>query len=49
VGYAKTVFSENFVEYWIYFVGGLFVVVVMFLPKGLAGLIENLRGSGGRT
>ena len=48
VGYAKTVFSENFVEYWIYFVGGLFVVVVMFLPKGLAGLIENLRGSGGR-
>ncbi len=49
VGYAKTVFSENFVEYWIYFVGGLFVVVVMFLPKGLAGLIETLRGGGGRT
>jgi urea transport system permease protein len=44
VGSAKTFFSENFVQYWIYFIGGLFVVVVMFLPEGLAGLIERLRG-----
>ena len=43
VGYAKTVFSENFVEYWIYFIGALFVFVVMFLPKGLAGLVDLLR------
>ncbi len=49
VGYAKTFFSENFVEYWIYFIGALFVVVVMFLPKGLAGLIDTMRGEGGRT
>lgn len=44
VGYAKTFFSENFVEYWMYFIGGLFVVIVMFLPDGMAGLLDRLRG-----
>jgi urea transport system permease protein len=44
VGSAKTFFSENFVQYWIYFIGALFVFVVMFLPQGLAGLIERLSG-----
>ena len=43
VGAAKTYFSENFVEYWLYFIGSLFIVVVMFLPQGLAGLVERLR------
>ena len=42
VGSAKTFFSENFVEYWMYFIGVLFVVIVMFLPDGLAGLLEKL-------
>ncbi len=44
VGWAKTFFSENFVEFWPYFIGVLFVVVVMFLPTGLAGLVDRLRG-----
>ena len=43
VGSAKTFFSENFVEYWIYFIGGLFVFIVMVLPDGLAGLLDRLR------
>ncbi len=43
VNLAKTFFSENFVEYWIYFIGALFVVVVMFLPKGLAGILDYFR------
>jgi urea transport system permease protein len=47
VGSAKTFFSENFVEYWIYFIGFLFVFVVMFLPEGLAGLLDRIRGGGG--
>jgi urea transport system permease protein len=42
VGWAKTYFSENFVQYWPYFIGGLFVLVVMFLPTGLAGLVDKL-------
>jgi len=41
VGAAKTYFSENFVEYWLYFIGALFMVVVMFLPSGLAGLLDR--------
>jgi urea transport system permease protein len=43
VGSAKTFFSENFVQYWIYFIGGLFVFVVMLLPDGLAGLLDRIR------
>jgi urea transport system permease protein len=50
VGTAKTFFSENFVEFWLYFIGGIFIAVVMFLPTGLAGLMSRLRGDpqGGR-
>jgi urea transport system permease protein len=44
VGSAKTFFSENFVQYWMYFIGGLFVFIVMFLPDGLVGLLERMRG-----
>ena len=44
VNLAKTFFSENFVEYWIYFIGALFVIVVMFLPKGLVGILDHFRG-----
>jgi urea transport system permease protein len=49
VGAAKTFFSENFVEYWLYFIGALFVIVVMFLPSGLAGLLDRFtrRGTDG--
>lgn len=43
VGWAKSFFSENFVEFWPYLVGGLFIIVVMFLPTGLAGLLDKLR------
>lgn len=39
---AKTFFSENFVEYWQYFIGTLFIVVVMFMPSGLAGVAERV-------
>ena len=44
VGAGKTFFSENFVEYWLYFIGGLFMVVVIFLPEGLASLLDKLKG-----
>ena len=43
VGAAKTYFSENFVEFWLYFIGGLFMLIVIFLPQGLAGLLERVR------
>jgi urea transport system permease protein len=43
VGSAKTFFSENFVQYWLYFIGGLFIFIVMLLPDGLAGLLGRVR------
>ncbi|MEU4762264.1 urea ABC transporter permease subunit UrtC [Actinosynnema sp. NPDC023794] len=43
VNYAKTLFSEDFAEGWLYLQGGLFVLVLVFAPKGLAGVVESLR------
>ncbi len=43
VGAAKTYFSESFVQYWLYFIGALFIFVVMFLPEGLAGLPARIK------
>ena len=39
---AKTFFSENFLEYWQYFIGSLFIGIVMFMPAGLAGLVDRI-------
>lgn len=43
VNAAKTGFSESYPDIWIYFLGALFVVVVLFLPKGLVGLFYKLQ------
>ncbi|WP_116192252.1 urea ABC transporter permease subunit UrtC [Paenibacillus taihuensis] len=45
---AKSTFSESYPDMWTLFLGALFVVVVVFLPKGAAGLIGQLRGIGRR-
>jgi urea transport system permease protein len=29
---------------WLYVLGGLFIVVVLFMPRGLAGIAQSLRG-----
>jgi urea transport system permease protein len=38
---AKTFFSENFPEVWLYLLGATFILVVLFLPSGFAGLAEK--------
>ena len=43
VGSVKTVFSENFATLWVYFIGFLFVFVVMYLPNGIVGLLNWLQ------
>ncbi|HNR84615.1 urea ABC transporter permease subunit UrtC, partial [Ottowia sp.] len=30
-------------EYWLFFLGGLFIVVTLFLPNGVVGLVRQLR------
>lgn len=46
VGMMKSFFSENFVNLWLYLIGALFIVVTIFLPRGLAGVIDQLSGKG---
>jgi urea transport system permease protein len=37
VNLAKSLFSENFAESWLFFQGGLFLLVVTVLPSGIVG------------
>jgi len=39
VNYAKTYFTGALPEVWLYALGALFVLVTMFLPRGLVGLV----------
>ena len=42
VNYGKTYFTGAFPEYWLFALGALFVVVTLFLPKGILGLIDQV-------
>lgn len=41
VNTGKSLFSESFPQLWLYLMGALFIVVVMFLPNGLAGFWDS--------
>jgi urea transport system permease protein len=43
VNLAKSWFTVSFPEYWLFFLGLLFIVVTLMLPKGLVGLWQTLR------
>jgi urea transport system permease protein len=43
VNQAKTSISEEFPSGWLYVQGLLFVVVIVFLPKGVGGAVESIR------
>ena len=40
VNYAKTVFTGAMPDAWLFALGGLFVLVTVFLPRGVAGLLS---------
>ncbi|MBW6391225.1 urea ABC transporter permease subunit UrtC [Billgrantia antri] len=40
VNYAKTVFTGVMPDAWLFALGGLFVLVTVFLPRGVAGLLS---------
>ena len=42
VNYASTYFTSALPEVWLYALGGLFVVVTLFLPKGVVGLLSKI-------
>lgn len=41
INYGKTAFSESFPQLWLFAMGGLFIVVVLAFPRGLAGLVTD--------
>jgi urea transport system permease protein len=41
VNYAKTFFTAALPEFWLYALGLLFVVVTLFLPRGVVGLLDR--------
>jgi len=43
VNYGKTIFTASLPEYWLFALGGLFVLVTLFLPHGIVGLLRKLR------
>jgi urea transport system permease protein len=49
VNWAKTSISEQFPSGWLYLQGLLFVIVILFLPKGVAGAVEQLRALASRV
>ena len=38
---AKSWFTQVFPEYWLYFLGALFIAVTLFLPQGIVGLFRS--------
>ncbi|MBK9130660.1 MAG: urea ABC transporter permease subunit UrtC [Gammaproteobacteria bacterium] len=47
VNYAKTWFTTEFPEVWLFALGGLFVLVTILMPRGIVGLFAKLRGGKG--
>ena len=41
----KSYFTAAFPDLWLFALGGLFIIVTLFLPKGIVGLMEQLRHS----
>lgn len=42
VNFGKSWFTAAFPEFWLFVLGGLFICVTLFLPRGLFGLTESL-------
>ena len=46
VNLSKSWFTVAFPEYWLFFLGLLFVLVTLFLPQGVVGLWRRIRQRG---
>lgn len=40
---AKSWFTVAFPDYWLYFLGLLFILVTLFMPTGVVGLLNNIK------
>jgi urea transport system permease protein len=39
---AKSWFTAAFPEYWLYFLGAIFIAVTLYLPQGIVGLVRKI-------
>ncbi len=42
VNAGKTIFTGAFPDYWLFALGGLFIFVTLFMPKGIVGSLKSL-------
>jgi urea transport system permease protein len=49
VNYAKSYFTGALPEMWLFMLGGLFVAVTLFLPKGIVGLVNQFTSGSVRS
>ena len=56
VNWARSYLTSSFPDYWLYFLGGMFILVVHYLPDGIVGLardiyayLEKMKGNFFRT
>jgi urea transport system permease protein len=49
VNYAKTYFTGAFAELWLFMLGGLFVLSTLYLPKGIVGVVQNIKQGDGKS
>jgi urea transport system permease protein len=42
---AKSWLTVSFPEYWLYFLGALFIAVTLYMPQGVVGLMKKIRGA----
>ncbi len=45
VNYSKTFLTSAMPEVWLFVLGGMFILVTIYLPKGIVGLIRKYRGA----
>ena len=48
VNVGKSFFTGAFPDFWLYCLGGLFIFVTLFMPKGIVGLFQKLRTRKGK-
>ena len=46
---AKSWLTVAFPEYWLFFLGAMFILVTLFLPNGVVGLVNTLRARAGTS
>ena len=42
VNWARSYLTSSYPDYWLYFLGGIFILVVQFFPDGIVGVVRDI-------